>query len=194
MDVKTEQSKTPHRPGGLTEPFRLVSASSRGHRFDGIDDNTRPHPTTASHPTTPGRADRFPGLSLRFPRQLQRPRRCGHRRKQELLRGRRTYCFRGAGLGVKAHTSSCRRRRHQLLLPSTRSINSVDFLALIFFFFFLNMFLIARGLSKNGECSVSGTRNPAGVAAADTGHLPAWLDSSCLTVPLEQDARSCWQT
>lgn len=63
-----------------------------------------------------------------------------------------------------------------------------------FFFFFLNMFLIARGLSKNGECSVPGTRNPAGVAAADTGHLPAWLDSSCLTVPLEQDARSCWQT
>lgn len=194
MDVKTEQSKTPHRPGGLTEPFRLVSASSRGHRFDGIDDNTRPHPTTASHPTTPGRADRFPGLSLRFPRQLQRPRRCGHRRKQELLRGRRTYCFRGAGLGGQSPHVLLQKEEAPAFAAIHQEHQFRGFSGFDFFFSFLNMFLIDRGLSKNGECSVPGTRNPAGVAAADTGHLPAWLDSSCLTVPLEQDARSCWQT
>lgn len=66
----------------------------------------------------------------------------------------------------------------------------MDFLALIFFFF-KNMFLIARGLSQNGEGSVSATRDPAGVAASHTGNRPAWLDGSCLTVPLEQDAQSC---
>lgn len=108
MDIKTEQSKIPHHPGCLTEPFRLISASSQGHQHDGIDNNTRPHPAT------PNSANYFPGLILQFPRQFQQPRHGGYCQKQELLRGRHTYCFRGAELQVKTHVSSCTRRRHQL--------------------------------------------------------------------------------
>lgn len=52
-------------------------------------------------------------------------------------------------------------------------------------FFLKNMFSIERGLSKNGELAVSGTRNPGRVVPQTPGITPlGW--SACPPVPLKK--------
>lgn len=201
--LKTEQNKAPHHPGCLGEPFTLINTASQGHwRADAGDDTTQ---QAVTPPTTPQGANYFPGLILPFTRQFQQPCRRGHSQKQELLDGRHTYWFLGAGRWAKAHTSSCPRKRHQPCCCPPG--------ALVVWGFGLDseknktkpMFSIVRGLSKNGEHTVSETRNPGRVAASDAcvpvslSHCPTQTKGprSCCQAPSTpassgQHSAPCW--
>lgn len=144
------------------------------------DDNTR-----ADSPNCSLGCQLLPRINSSVYQTVPQSCRRGDSQKQELLDGRPTYWFLGAGRWAEVHRSLAQeggtspaapRREHRLCGFLAWTLRKKK-----------PMFSIVRGLSESGEHTVSETRNPGREAASDAGTRPA-CRSACPTVPQTQKA------